>query len=328
MDESAHTHSRQRDDAFWPRLRRASVLLIAAVAVHTWVIGTPGSTSFRTVPFWAEGVAGAKPVLASDGPEAPATAAPSKGVTVDVTIIEVPVVKPGPRHPTRKTLPTELPLRTVAAAGIAPDARAMRTPLAMAAAAEPAPSPVRGGLGDVGVVRVDRTDPPPDLPAARESRPATAETVLAAAPLPSLPVTPDDSVRLAARMAPPAEAAPASAPAREAPLDAAQSEALVHAVLMEYTRAYERMDVQAAKALWPSLDTRKLQKAFHDLEAQRVRLGNCRISMSGRAANAQCQADYAYTPRIGNRREQLQQREWSFHLAQADDRWQIVKASF
>ena len=97
------------------------------------------------------------------------------------------------------------------------------------------------------------------------------------------------------------------------------------ALLQEYTRAYERMDVQAAKAVWPTLDTRALQRAFQQLEAQRVRFARCQIDfMSQHEANAHCRGDYAFTPRVGNRREQLVPREWTFNLAQAEDRWRIV----
>jgi hypothetical protein len=102
-------------------------------------------------------------------------------------------------------------------------------------------------------------------------------------------------------------------------------EAIVRKIIEDYTRAYERFDVQAAKALWPSLDVRALRKAFDDLEGQRVRFSGCDVSVASSNANARCRVDATYRPRVGSRVMHLQ-REWSFNLARGAHGWQIVDA--
>ena len=70
-----------------------------------------------------------------------------------------------------------------------------------------------------------------------------------------------------------------------------------------YSRAYERLDVRATKALYPSIDDRRLQRAFQELEAQQVRFATCgvKISSSGAGANARCRGDATFRPKVGSR---------------------------
>ena len=195
-------------------------------------------------------------------------------------------------------------------------------PLSGRAGAGPAVAVSTNGVSDPAVADMELVRTPPA--GAFDARPV--ETVLAALP----PLEPPADRERMRSPAPPDgrtafAAAEAARPRSRGAAELKQQEALVLALLQEYTRAYERMDVQAAKAVWPTLDTRALQRAFQQLEAQRVRFARCQIDfMSQHEANAHCRGDYAFTPRVGNRREQLVPREWTFNLAQAEDRWRIV----
>jgi hypothetical protein len=115
-------------------------------------------------------------------------------------------------------------------------------------------------------------------------------------------------------------------PASSADDDGRQKE-VVLAVLGEYRRAFERLDVGATKAVYPTVDSRGLQRAFQDLKAQQVRFANCGVSISssGAGANAQCTVDAIYRTKIGSRIE-VTNREWRFSLVRDGANWQILDA--
>ena len=100
------------------------------------------------------------------------------------------------------------------------------------------------------------------------------------------------------------------------------------AVLQEYSRAYERMDVRATKAVYPSVDDRRLRRAFDDLQEQRFRFAACgvAISSSGAGANAWCKGDATFRPKVGSP-QHYPNREWNFSLANEGRGWQILKAT-
>jgi hypothetical protein len=106
-----------------------------------------------------------------------------------------------------------------------------------------------------------------------------------------------------------------------------KQEEIVRSVLRDYTRAFERLDVQAAKAIWPSVDDRALRRAFQQLDGQQLRFASCGVSVTERDANARCRGEATYRPKVGSRVLRLTQREWTFNLARDNDRWQIVNAT-
>jgi hypothetical protein len=129
-----------------------------------------------------------------------------------------------------------------------------------------------------------------------------------------------------------ATAAPPIEPRRAGPSSAAddvsREQETVLAVLREYSRAYERLDVSATKAVYPTIDARRLQRAFQELEGQQVRFANCgvKISSSGAGANARCTGDATYRPKVGSRVVRLTNLEWTFSLARDGAGWQILDA--
>jgi hypothetical protein len=109
-----------------------------------------------------------------------------------------------------------------------------------------------------------------------------------------------------------------------APEPTPSEEQLVRRLLDEYAGALERLDVQAAKSVYPNVDGKALKKAFEQLSAQRVTLQACGIKISGSTANARCHGSAAYHPKIGSGAVQIASREWTFDLSKTETDWRIV----
>lgn len=285
--------------AFWPRLTRALGLLIVASAAHVWVDGALRIPSS----------AGGSPAVTRGAP--PTLVPPS----------ELRARIPPPAE-TRVSVITERIV--VASAGDAverpPQHRAVREPgavgttglVARVIAAEPQAAEVRA------------TDPP-----TRQSGEGVRQTSQAApAAAPTEGGTRD------------AEGDPAGMPLVEvsrltplpaertritAPVEADQRQ-LVRDLLQRYVTAFEQLDVDAAKAVWPTVDGKALRRAFSQLQAQRVTFESCGITIAGAGANARCRGQATYHPRVGSRALHVPAREWTFQLARAEDGWQIVDA--
>lgn len=102
---------------------------------------------------------------------------------------------------------------------------------------------------------------------------------------------------------------------------------LVRRLLQDYVSAFERLDVHAAKAVWPTVDDKALRHAFEQLEAQHLTFDSCGITIEGAGANARCQGEATYRVRVGSRAPRSSPREWIFNLARAETGWRIVDAT-
>jgi CheY-like chemotaxis protein len=100
----------------------------------------------------------------------------------------------------------------------------------------------------------------------------------------------------------------------------------IYQVLQQYERAYERLDVNAARAVWPSLNTRALARAFDGLKEQALEFSNCRVAMASQEATAICGGHASYVPRVGRQVARTASREWTFHLRKVEQDWLIAKA--
>ena len=298
---------------FAPRLRRAVLMLMAAIASHVWLVREPGIDGPLQDPPAHRG-----PVIAQAGLPAPpglASGRESRETGASRVRVRTEFITLAPRD--RRAAPPITPIdRPVGTSGLM-RARAeiptRETSLPSAPAAE-ALSP--------SIQLFDRPDPaaaPADISARAEPRPDVP-----AAGRPKM-LAPEDATPAAA---PPVveRAAEQKSPAAQKKADLLEQEEIVRRVLFDYKRAYDQLDVQAAKAVWPSLDDRKLQRAFRQLDGQELRFARCGVSVNGQDANARCQGDATYRPKVGSR-VHLTEREWTFSLARANDRWQIVKAS-
>jgi hypothetical protein len=138
---------------------------------------------------------------------------------------------------------------------------------------------------------------------------------------------PERSIAPPPTVAAPAPAAPATSSASEAapPARAAADDAGVRSTLAQYESAYSRLDVDAARAVWPGLDRRALARAFDGLSAQRIDLGTCDVRLVAETAMAECRGSATWTPKVGGG-SHTQQRRWQFRLRQAPSGWQIVSA--
>jgi CheY-like chemotaxis protein len=107
---------------------------------------------------------------------------------------------------------------------------------------------------------------------------------------------------------------------------AREDERDIYQVLQQYERAYEQLDVDAAHAVWPSLNTRALARAFDGLKAQTLEFSHCRVAMASREATAICGGRASYVPRVGHQTARTEPREWTFRLRKVDEDWLIAKA--
>jgi hypothetical protein len=102
----------------------------------------------------------------------------------------------------------------------------------------------------------------------------------------------------------------------------------VRAALKQYEQAYERLDANAVRAVWPSVDARALARAFHDLKSQALVFDRCHVSLdTARAASAACRGRATYETRAGEQSARTEHLEWTFQLEKSNESWRIVKAS-
>jgi hypothetical protein len=103
-------------------------------------------------------------------------------------------------------------------------------------------------------------------------------------------------------------------------------ERMVRGALARYETAYNRLDAAAARAVWPSVDQRALARAFENLAAQSVSLGQCDVRLAGESAQAECSGRAEWTPKVGGG-TQSGARHWRFDLKNQGGDWVIVRAS-
>jgi hypothetical protein len=100
----------------------------------------------------------------------------------------------------------------------------------------------------------------------------------------------------------------------------------IHAALKQYKSAYDRLDANAARAVWPTLDTRALARAFGGLKMQEVEFAKCDLAIESIEATAVCGGSATYVPRVGSQQRHTESREWTFRFKKVDRDWMIVKA--
>ena len=289
--------------SYWQRLRRAVTVLMAAVAAHVWLVPAHRTAPQLPVQQTVE--------VATAAAVRTAPAARPVRLRIDEVIVPVGTMPPGiDAH-----VAADGPSKAVAGA----------RPIPVALVAAPPPSSSFGTdpalLEPVGTSGMGpETGPMPDaeeVPLAATLRPAP----------PSLPI--GDLAPAAFRVVPldgplsytvPRSAAPAAD-------DTELQQKNVLEVLHRYRRAFEKLDVRAAKAIYPTLDARALQRAFRDIDAQQMQFARCDMLIKGRDADASCLGEATYRPKVGSRLVRVTEREWKFNLSRDDAGWQIVNAT-
>jgi hypothetical protein len=183
---------------------------------------------------------------------------------------------------------------------------------------------------------VPATPPPPEYraPAVLPASPAPSP----AAFIPSV-VPPTESARSSTTTSAPstnpssdvgattsAGVAPSARPNTSAPAPSrlvGDDRLAIRTALNRYESAYNRLDVDAVRTIWPSLDQRALTRAFDNLTSQRVALQNCNVEVAGNTARANCSGNAAWTPKVGGG-ERKSARNWTFDLSELDGSWRIV----
>jgi hypothetical protein len=196
---------------------------------------------------------------------------------------------------------------------LAPDVTAPRpSSLARAPAPPPTPSPVTAAAGATSTTaRAISTGPP--------TAPLSLPTPLSQLPPVAATTTP--------REPPPAAAITAAPPvAMTAPVRAPSDREQVEEALQSYRRAYGRLNVQSAQAVYPSVNRVALARAFDSLESQLLTFDSCDIELREAFARAICHGTAHYTPKIGNRYPRAEALVWSFELRKHNDDWTIEYA--
>ena len=134
---------------------------------------------------------------------------------------------------------------------------------------------------------------------------------------------------VAADPPPPAIAAPLPVVDRTQPMQsifAPSDDRLVRDTLQRYRVAYEGLNAESAKAVWPGVDQPALARAFDGLESQSLTFDDCAINVDGLTATAVCRGSARYVPKEGSREPHVEARVWNFTLRKTDARWQIDTA--
>ena len=109
--------------------------------------------------------------------------------------------------------------------------------------------------------------------------------------------------------------------------DATTPENGIRSLLLRYEDAYDRRDVAAAAALWPSLDRPALARAFAGLAGQDVDFDRCDIDATAVRGSAVCVGTVRYRPSVGNGAERSDRITWTFDLARSGEDWRIDRIS-
>lgn len=218
----------------------------------------------------------------------------------------VPVVQAPPvQSPRIQTpAPKQIASPIVAQREVPPTIAAAPVRLALPAEEDSPRPPVSGPVATAGRDAA-LSAPPPPVPTAGA---AVREAVVASrAEPPAAAVTP-----------PPASPTLAAPPAR-----GTAERAAVEAVLGQYASAFTALDARRAKAVWPTVNQKNLERAFDSLEEQVFDLGECDITVLPPRALALCDGTARYTPKVGNRKPRTEARRWSFALRQTGPDWAI-----
>ena len=175
--------------------------------------------------------------------------------------------------------------------------------------------------------------PKPAASAEIRDRQRVADQELLATPppiAPALPEAPPEAKKPIEAIEPDAlRTAPAPEPAESAPPDSVfekESLALTQ-VLGHYEQAYDRLDANGAAAIWPSVDSRALARAFARLRVQDLDLGDCTFVVSATDATARCAGVLHYARRIGDTTPKTEQHVWTIEFVRTGDAWRIVRVN-
>jgi hypothetical protein len=82
----------------------------------------------------------------------------------------------------------------------------------------------------------------------------------------------------------------------------AQLEAAAREALQRYSAAYESLDADRVKKVYPAVDVEGLRRAFRDVRELKVTIDGIRVlSTEGASARVSCKVTQTFTPKAGSR---------------------------
>jgi hypothetical protein len=106
----------------------------------------------------------------------------------------------------------------------------------------------------------------------------------------------------------------------------ASDEQRIRSVLRHYQSAFEQFDPNAVQAVWPSVDTRALSRAFDGLSSQNIVFDRCDVSVTAGTARAACNGGVQYVKRVGGGGTQSAKRQWVFDLQKSPDGGWLIRS--
>lgn len=167
------------------------------------------------------------------------------------------------------------------------------------------------------------------LPLPRERGVEDAPPPPAVQPLTSSQRTDLAPARASALNAPPPEPAASAAVPAAVPESASTGRAELDGImetLEHLQRAYARRDPALAKAVWPTVDTRALSRAFDSLRSQSITFDRCRTRIDRMRGEVECQGTTSYVPLVGSQYARTESRQWTFQMEKSGDAWVITSA--
>jgi hypothetical protein len=151
------------------------------------------------------------------------------------------------------------------------------------------------------------------------------------APVASVPVTPTPVAPFVALAIPPAHDSTAiigslpvvdAAPAAPHPIRGGETDA-VRRTIAQYEAAIDQMNVGAAAAVFPSVDTLALTRAFSAVKEQGVDFERCDVAIMTATATVRCLGTTHYVVKVGTPTPRRRRCEWTFTLEKVGNAWKI-----
>ena len=111
--------------------------------------------------------------------------------------------------------------------------------------------------------------------------------------------------------------------ATEAPRVEAVANTAIAAVLDRYRTAFNDLDAQGARTVWPGADIKSLDRAFGALKEQQLSFDDCAITLHGDSAIADCRGTATYVPKVGRKAPRVEARHWRFQVEKRATGWLI-----
>ena len=165
------------------------------------------------------------------------------------------------------------------------------------------------------------------VPTPARTTPSIAATAPLSLPTPLSQLPSSGTAGTAAPYVPPPASSNVGPPvAATTPIRPPNDQDLVQEALQRYRRAYGRLNVQSAEAVYPTVNRVALARAFDNLESQAITFDMCEVEVSGSMARAICHGTTRYVPKVGSRYPRTEPLVWSFELRKSDGDWTIYYA--